>query len=99
MRTRTDDLSNKIIRLDFILGGQELTYPKIAGQVEFGDSTFDWKYEWPTQVDLEQLDILTIKEDLQLSEIRFKQENGNKWLIGIQLAFQNGIKTPWFETQ
>ena len=76
-----------IAKLELLLGGEELTYPEIEGQIEFGNSTFNWTYEWPSQEDLEMYDILTVRDELQLSEIRYKQFEHRNELSGIQLVF------------
>ena len=55
MRVNTDDPSGKITRLDILLGGEALTYPPIAGFVDFGKSELDWTYEWPSVDDLAKL--------------------------------------------
>ena len=60
MRVDIDEQLGIIAKLELLLGGEELTYPEIAGQIEFGDSTFNWTYEWPSEEDLEQFDILTV---------------------------------------
>ena len=99
MRAAIDKWTEKITRLDFLLGGDEVAYPQITGQAEFGIASFNWTYEWPTEEDLAALDVLTVREDLRLMEIRYKQYEMQDELSGIQLAFQNGIETPWFETQ
>ena len=73
MRVATDKWTETITRLDFLLGGDEITYPEITGQAEFGIASFNWTYEWPTEEDLAAFDVLTVRENLQLSEIRYKQ--------------------------
>ena len=93
MRVSTDDSTGTITRLGFLLGGEELVFSDIEGQVEFGDSTFDWTYEWPTLEHLVQYNIMTLQNDLILSEIKYKQYAGSKQLSGMKLVFQNDVET------
>ena len=100
MEAAVDNDAEKITMFALLLSGEELTYPEIVGEIEFGATSmeqFDWTYEWPTEEDLANLDILTVQEDLRFSQMRYKQFEGDKELSGIQLVFQNGIETPWYE--
>jgi len=77
VRVKADQWSQKITRLDFLLGGDEVTFPAVEDEIESGNSSFDWTYEWPTKDDLAaNFDVLKVNEDAQLASIQYKQYEG-----------------------
>ena len=62
-------------------------------EIAFGASDLDWETEFP-----DKGGVVDLSKSTMLSKIYFKIFENTKSLVGIQLIFTNGFKSPMFET-
>ena len=96
-RTHIDEELEKITRLDFLLGGEESTYLDRSDLVFGSTNASNWTYEWPTERDLNEHNIRTIKDEFTLTGISYKASTDTRRLEGLKLNYK-AFETSWFQT-